>query len=412
LIDAALAKALETLVRLVRAPLLELPGKLPTQEKWQPGQEVRARVEKILSESGPAARETRIPTDTRAPTDARSSADTRTPTETRALVRIGEQTYEMRLPAQPKAPQAGDSLRLVYVGERARPTFLLVQPSGQQQPGKVSLSESARVLGAVLDQATASTAKTSAATAAAPLLAMPPSQSKELAQALTRALVQSGLFYESHQAEWVAGRRPLETLLQEPQARLSQPQIPAPAADKAAPAQVAVAQTQASPSFGAAASNPAQPETGLVRLAESAPSPAGPVSAQPAAKEALPVNPASLPLVRQQLDVMDGRQIVWQGEVWPGQPLRWLVESPPEHEAGAGGQAYENGAAVWHTRLDLALPRLGNIAADVWLTPQGMHLAFTADKAAHAAMRAETASLSNRIATAGLNLTGIQWQDE
>jgi hypothetical protein len=328
------------------------------------------------------------------------------------LVRIGEQTYEMRLPAQPKVPQAGDSLRLVYVGERARPTFLLVQPSGQQQPGRVSLSESARVVGAVLDQATASASKTSVTTAAAPLLAMPPLQSKDLAHALTQALVQSGLFYESHQAQWVAGTRPLETLLQEPQARLSQPQIPAPAADRAAPAQVGAAQTQVSPRFAAAASNPAQPEAGLVRPVVSAPSPDGHTSAQPVTREALPVNPASLPMVRQQIDVMDTRQIVWQGEVWPGLPLRWLVESPPEHGAGAGGQADERDAAVWHTRLDLALPRLGSIAADVWLTSHGMHLAFTADDAAHAAMRAEAASLSDRMATAGLNLTGIQWQGE
>jgi hypothetical protein len=318
----------------------------------------------------------------------------------------------MRLPAQPKAPQAGDSLRLVYVGERPRPTFLLVPPSGQHQPGRVSLSESAKAVGAVLGQATASPSRTSVTATPAPLMAMPPLQSKDLAHALTRALVHSGLFYESHQAEWVAGRRPLETLLLEPQARLSQSQNSAPAPDRAAPAQVAAAQTQAAPRSGAAASNPTQLETGLVRPAEAMPSSGGLPSAQPAAKEALPVNPASLPLVRQQIDVMDTRQIVWQGAVWPGQPLRWLVESPPEHEAGAGGQAHERDAAVWHTRLDLALPRLGSIAADVWLTSHGMHLAFTADDAAHAAMRAEAASLSDRMATAGLNLTGIQWQGE
>lgn len=57
-----------------------------------------------------------------------------------------------------------------------------------------------------------------------PLLAQPPKSGAELVPALSRAVVESGLFYEAHQAQWVAGKLPLGNLLQEPQGQLSQPQ--------------------------------------------------------------------------------------------------------------------------------------------------------------------------------------------
>ncbi|MCX7168875.1 MAG: flagellar hook-length control protein FliK [Proteobacteria bacterium] len=57
-----------------------------------------------------------------------------------------------------------------------------------------------------------------------PLLAQPPKSGAELVPALRKAVVESGLFYEAHQAQWVAGKLPLGNLLQEPQGQLSEPQ--------------------------------------------------------------------------------------------------------------------------------------------------------------------------------------------
>ncbi|MBL8473076.1 MAG: flagellar hook-length control protein FliK [Rhodocyclaceae bacterium] len=48
-----------------------------------------------------------------------------------------------------------------------------------------------------------------------------------LASALRGAVESSGLFYEAHQALWVAGKFPLERLRQEPQARYAAPAAPA-----------------------------------------------------------------------------------------------------------------------------------------------------------------------------------------
>lgn len=54
---------------------------------------------------------------------------------------------------------------------------------------------------------------------ATPLLAAPTTQAAVIANALRQDIEHSGLFYESHLADWVCGRRKLESLAQEPQAR-------------------------------------------------------------------------------------------------------------------------------------------------------------------------------------------------
>jgi hypothetical protein len=72
----------------------------------------------------------------------------------------------------------------------------------------------------------------------APLLATAPGAGNASAATLSAALAtlvdQSGLFYESHVAQWVVGQRPLSALLQEPQAGLRQPAPPAQTAPPAA----------------------------------------------------------------------------------------------------------------------------------------------------------------------------------
>lgn len=57
-----------------------------------------------------------------------------------------------------------------------------------------------------------------------PLLAQAPQSGSALAPILGKAVTESGLFYESHQAQWVAGKLPLASLLEEPQGMRSSPQ--------------------------------------------------------------------------------------------------------------------------------------------------------------------------------------------
>jgi hypothetical protein len=207
------------------------------------------------------------------------------------------------------------------------------------------------------------------------LLAQPPTGAAQLAPALQEAIARSGLFYESHQAQWVEGRLPREALLREPQGRHSR-----------APPHGA----------GARAGLPA------VASAEIAGKPA------PAEMASAGVNPAVLPpdlqpLVQQQLDTAATQQILWRGEVWPGQVLDWEIEEEPR--ARQEGEAEE--PAQWRTRLRLALPRLGDVAATLQLTPLGVSIALEVPQAAAAAMRDRRGELAGALSAAGVPLLGF-----
>src|SRR5574337_212805 len=88
-------------------------------------------------------------------------------------------------------------------------------PSDVLQPGRMraqgeadappALSQIGRLIGALL---TGQPVPGPAALAAGqPLLAAPPSSAEPLALALQEAVTHSGLFYESHLAQWLAGKR-------------------------------------------------------------------------------------------------------------------------------------------------------------------------------------------------------------
>ncbi|MDV2218220.1 flagellar hook-length control protein FliK, partial [Burkholderia pseudomallei] len=67
----------------------------------------------------------------------------------------------------------------------------------------------------------AATAPGAQAAQAAPQAALPASPAAALSLALVQAVAQSGLFYESHLAQWLAGQRTTAELAREPQARLA-----------------------------------------------------------------------------------------------------------------------------------------------------------------------------------------------
>lgn len=86
-----------------------------------------------------------------------------------------------------------------------------------------SLSAAARAILAVMDGAEAEPVRGNASLlSAAPTAASAPAA----AAALANAVGQSGLFYESHLAQWVAGARGLASLRQEPQAQVAVPGRP------------------------------------------------------------------------------------------------------------------------------------------------------------------------------------------
>src|SRR5450759_5005227 len=93
--------------------------------------------------------------------------------------------------------------RLMLIAREPRLKFLLLSDGQSRASAGATLSATGRFLGALaLDAAKSPVAPS--LTGAAPVLGGPPADSRQLPGLLREALSQSGLFYESHQAQWVA----------------------------------------------------------------------------------------------------------------------------------------------------------------------------------------------------------------
>lgn len=341
---------LQALIRTSGPPLLEVaeyPTELP---QWVPGQKVTATVLATLPNG-------------------------------RFQVLVSDMFLDMNLP---KNTQPGQSLELTFISNQPKLTFALAQDLevASQPQSSVKLSDSARFLGGLLEKLSMLESKESSPlTKVAPLLTGAPVDTKELAQVLHNALSKSGLFYESHQAQWVAGQRPLADLLEEPQGRLS-PVLTVPKEASAAPL---------------AAHSSQQDTSKLSSVADNASSIA-PKSAPVEEK----VHPQTLPVVQQQLDALDTRQLVWQGQVWPNQNLRWEIE---ERQAREGGS---EDLPTWQTRLRLQMPRMGDVTALLAFTPLGIRIDLqAADEDRGSMMRGAQSALAQAFDRAGLKLAGV-----
>lgn len=168
-----------------------------------------------------------------------------------------------------------------------QPNRVRAIPSDVLQPGRTraqtetdappALSQIGRLIGALLTGQPIS--GPAALAAGRPLLAAPPNSAEPLALALQEAVIHSGLFYEAHLAQWLAGKRGATDLLKEPQAQVEAPH------DGAIPERL-------------------------------------------------------LPLVRQQLDALATHQYAWRAQPWPGQSIDWCIAEPSDDsEAAHHGEA-------------------------------------------------------------------------
>ncbi|WP_295006462.1 flagellar hook-length control protein FliK [uncultured Dechloromonas sp.] len=225
-----------------------------------------------------------------------------------------------------------------------------------------------------------------------PLVTEMPESGAELAPVLKQALTQSGMFYEAHQARWVAGQLPTETLKQEPQGKLPAvaqlPHAPAPAATTATVGPDGEAQGAPAPS----ATSP----IGASLPATNAPE-------LKAAGSPIPEGVASL--VRQQLDGLATNNFVWQGQIWPGQQMQWEIADNPERQ-GSGELGTER---EWQSRLKLSLPSLGSLDVMLRLQPGGkIALSVNADSdGAEDRLRGNIERLQQQLSSAGLELAQI-----
>ena len=189
--------------------------------------------------------------------------------------------------------------------------------------------------------------------AAAPIvtkvpLSAQPGNAQQVAAGLRDAVATSGLFYESHLADWVDGSGSRLGLAREPQAALAKA-----------------------------------------------------VATAPDAAGTRPLTPQAESIVQRQLDVFEHRTALWKGEVWPGQPAEVCIS---EGEAGTRPQAGGE-ARVWQASLRLRMRGLGDLEARVALTGRQARLSISAADPASAGRIAEArGDLARALAGQGLAL--------
>lgn len=425
----------------------------------------------------------------------------------------------------------GQTLELVVTGQNQRTVFARV--AEQAVSDTPVLSRSAQIIGSLLARGNPEPA---ALAKGAPLMPAPsPEAFQALPQQLRQAVAESGLFYESHQAQWLAGKLPATSLLREPQGShsplattlqaahqsalasrstinaaepstttsLTAPQGQAPASvegGEATPVPARILQDQAAalPQAQASANQASKPapttmgtqlanlllgitaegdalptgqqatqlqpglpfralqgmllytseqtkweggpvpdtrqiapntqqastERPLSQSASGTPTPPGqptittaPQSAQAtesrssAAAAALPPAhaqpvgpmPAELqPLVQQQLNAADSRQMFWQGQVWPGQNMEWRIE---EDTSGAP-EGEEAQPKQWKTSLRLTMPNLGQLNAILTLGTAGVSVKVATDQVE--ALRQAAPALADALAAAGVPAISVQ----
>lgn len=369
---------LQLLVKTSAPPLVEVSQTPLEEPQWVPGQRLNALVLANLPNG-------------------------------RFQVQVGEMMLDMNLP---RNTQPGDNVELTFVASQPRLTFILsrdlagIAANGSPETkSQVTLSDTARFLGALIQKIADQAGPMAPLTKSAPLMASAPTDIKEFSSVLRTALSQSGLFYESHQAQWVAGERTLSDLLREPQGRLSAG-ISGVGAAEIQPKNVP-ASAQSEP--GAAETQPGNRlATSQSGLAASEAQPGNrPASAQvdgaiPQGTSKLPVHAEALSLVQQQLQTLDTRQLVWQGQVWPGQVMEWRVEERNPREGGA-----EADLPHWQTSLRLQLPRLGKVQASLSFMPQGLRVDLKADEETAEIMKGAQDRLRGSMEASGLHLLGL-----
>jgi hypothetical protein len=295
---------------------------------------------------------------------------------------IDARAFRLALPAGIKQ---GDALELRVVPDGSRLALVTASP---QNPTRTAVSDAGRFIGALLREPPGLPPRQPQ-----PIVRNPPAAPSDLAAPLARAVERSGLFYESHQARWVGGDYPLERLREEPQAAWTRASGPAPPALASATAEAT------SPGHPTRTPGPE-----IETRAASTPALAadeGPKGETPRADLAAR---ETLPLVRQQLDTLDTRQISWLGEIWPGQTLRWEIAAD---DGGGGGESSDE--AQWRTRFGLSLPQLGELGAVLSLGPQGVRISLSAQAPETlGAMRASLDQLVRALEAAGVAVAGVQ----
>jgi hypothetical protein len=259
----------------------------------------------------------------------------------RFMIQVGGQALEVLLP---KGTKSGDALNLFFVGEDP-PTFLLVRYG---KGGDALVSQTGRWVSMLLGMQNQSAPLEEGLGILRTLLQGAPSDPALLEQMLNRGLKESGLFYEAHLSRWFSGEYPLERLLQEPQGRLSMAQGNHELLDKT-----------------------------------------------PLSQEGS--DPRTMTLVKEQLAALQTGQLLFQGQLFPGQQMEWRIK-----DREGRGQRQEQ-QHPWETDVTLTLPHLGKVQASLKLNGARLDLQFEVNREQTAIlMEQERGTLHEQLLAAGL----------
>ncbi|HLP98544.1 MAG TPA: flagellar hook-length control protein FliK [Sideroxyarcus sp.] len=269
-------------------------------------------------------------------------------------VRVADQMMQMHLPPSIKP---GDTIQLQVVSLLPRLTFTLAA-SANPVSTPDSLSAASRMLSSLSQQPLERSYVRPIQSAPLWTGEQTAPDITQLANKLNQALSHSGLFYESHQAQWIAGMRPTSQLLLEPQNQLphtahngSGGQLPAMQNNPDAGGKAALLQNIAETGGRTAAAQTAVANVSAQTLSQ------------------LPDDLRTL--VQQQLNALETRQVLWQGPVWQGQEMTWEVREDSSHRNARGEQESQ-----WNTQVHLDLPNLGGVTARLSFTHGALNLAL------------------------------------
>ncbi len=181
-----------------------------------------------------------------------------------------------------------------------------------------------------------------------PVLAAP-ADLKDTAATATKLQHQintSGLFYESHVAEWAQGKRPLNDIKAEPQAQIGSTDVTA---------------GNSATAFG-------------------------------------PVNKEMGQIIHQQLNVLEQNVVRWQGELFPGQKIEWEIKK--ESQGNQHQQEIEN--VNWQSVVRFDLPNLGPVTAIINLQSSNLGLSLRAEQSTTvSALKDHASELATAMQVAG-----------
>jgi flagellar hook-length control protein FliK len=117
------------------------------------------------------------------------------------------------------------------------------------------------------------------------------------------------------------------------------------------------------------------------------------------------------PLVREQLHALEARSLIWQGELWPGQPAS--IEIAENDRRHASQQEPDTAAPAWRARLRLALPQLGGIDMSLALDADRLRVLIGSEQAGTAsALRTALPDLTNVMQRRQLVVDSIEIKHE